>query len=77
MLAQLPVTTYRHGNAPAATAGDGSLCAVCQCDYEEGDRLTHLPCRHAFHRDCVEKWLDSYSRHCPVCKETVCKDLPA
>lgn len=71
IIAKLPASRFR-GSALSTTAGDSSLCAVCQCEYEDGDEVTHLPCRHAYHKGCVEKWLESYSRSCPVCKENVC-----
>jgi hypothetical protein len=79
VLAQLPTRVFRRprggagaSSAAAGVAGDAELCAVCQADYEEGEVLATLPCRHCYHRDCVNNWLESYSRACPVCKEAVC-----
>lgn len=42
-------------------------CPVCLAEFEEGDVLLQLPCRHAFHAECIESWL---KRHvtCPTCR---------
>jgi len=49
--------------------GDHSLdaCTICLDDYEVGDKLRCLPCRHAFHANCIAKWLIERSATCPLC----------
>ena len=42
--------------------------------FEAGEIVTLLPCLHAFHRQCVFKWLGQDST-CPVCKEDLGKLL--
>lgn len=42
-------------------------CAVCLAEFEEGDVLLQLPCRHAFHAECVESWLQRHVT-CPICR---------
>eukprot|EP00249_Psilotum_nudum_P007621 c20702_g1_i1 orf=208-1830(-) len=50
---------------------DGLECAVCLCRYEDTDILRLLPkCKHAFHIDCVGKWLHNRST-CPLCRHRV------
>lgn len=41
-------------------------CAVCMCDYEEGENVLVLPCKHMFHKDCIEQWLTKSSKNCPI-----------
>jgi hypothetical protein len=54
----------------AATGGDDSTCAVCLEEPAPGELVRRLRCMHAFHVDCIDKWLEG-SRVCPVCKMTV------
>ncbi|KAI3970534.1 hypothetical protein MKX01_024181 [Papaver californicum] len=43
-------------------------CSVCLCEFSEKDKLRLLPlCTHAFHMDCIDKWLLSNST-CPLCR---------
>ncbi|KAI8901687.1 hypothetical protein BC833DRAFT_576274 [Globomyces pollinis-pini] len=47
--------------------GDEATCTICLCEYEEGDRLRQLGCKHHFHKECIDEWLHLNSK-CPLCK---------
>ena len=32
-------------------------CVICRCEYEDGDTLSTLPCKHHYHTDCIKDWL--------------------
>ncbi|GMT27319.1 hypothetical protein PFISCL1PPCAC_18616 [Pristionchus fissidentatus] len=42
-------------------------CTVCMCEFEEDDEVRSLPCAHAFHSRCIDRWL-SYNKKCPNCR---------
>jgi hypothetical protein len=42
-------------------------CALCIEDYTEGDLLRELHCGHRYHAECVDEWLTTSKRTCPVC----------
>ena len=49
----------------------GLECAVCLSKFEDVEILRLLPkCRHAFHIDCVDQWLEKHSS-CPLCRHKV------
>ncbi|RPA96489.1 hypothetical protein L873DRAFT_1694515 [Choiromyces venosus 120613-1] len=43
-------------------------CPVCQEDFEQGQDLRVLPCRHSFHPDCIDPWLLNVAGSCPLCR---------
>ncbi|KAI9336018.1 hypothetical protein DFJ73DRAFT_850983 [Zopfochytrium polystomum] len=55
----------------------GGTCAICVSDFEAGEMLKRLPCRHVFHSECIDPWLLGVARPmrkstmhatCPLCK---------
>ncbi|CAM8969372.1 unnamed protein product [Rhodiola kirilowii] len=48
-------------------------CYICLDEYEEGDNIRVLPCRHEYHMSCVDKWLKEIHGVCPLCRGDVCK----
>lgn len=49
-------------------------CAVCIENYKPKDVVRILPCKHIFHRLCIDPWLLEH-RTCPMCKLDVIKAL--
>ncbi|XP_069747160.1 E3 ubiquitin-protein ligase RNF149-like isoform X1 [Narcine bancroftii] len=49
-------------------------CAVCIEGYRYRDVVRILPCKHVFHRMCIDPWLLEH-RTCPMCKLDVIKAL--
>lgn len=46
-------------------------CLVCLDDYEPDNELRVMSCRHAFHKECVDKWLTVGRNNCPACRTKV------
>ncbi|KAK7353191.1 hypothetical protein VNO80_18631 [Phaseolus coccineus] len=45
-------------------------CVICQVEYEDGEALVALQCEHAYHADCISKWLQ-IKKVCPICSNEV------
>uniref|UniRef100_A0A3Q2YCB6 RING finger protein 150 n=1 Tax=Hippocampus comes TaxID=109280 RepID=A0A3Q2YCB6_HIPCM len=71
-ISKLQVRTIRKGDQE--TEGDFDNCAVCIEGYKANDVVRILPCRHLFHKSCVDPWLLDH-RTCPMCKMNILKAL--
>ncbi|NP_001304388.1 E3 ubiquitin-protein ligase ATL42-like precursor [Glycine max] len=50
---------------------EGLECAVCLSKFEDVEILRLVPkCKHAFHIDCIDHWLEKHST-CPICRHRV------
>ncbi|KAG0314762.1 hypothetical protein BGZ99_007865 [Dissophora globulifera] len=56
------------GMRNATTLGDSTRCLVCMSEYEEGEDMRALNCKHGFHVECIDKWLTTGANKCPVCR---------
>lgn len=58
----------------ASHTGNDSLedasCVICLCEYEPGEIVRFLPCKHHFHKDCVDVWL-RLDKACCLCKQDI------
>ncbi|KAI8893730.1 hypothetical protein BC833DRAFT_624601 [Globomyces pollinis-pini] len=45
---------------------DDAVCSICLSEYEEGEFLRQLGCKHHFHKDCIDEWLHRNGK-CPLC----------
>jgi len=69
--AGFPVGRFEHavqGIRDVTTLGDATKCLVCMSEYEEGEDMRALKCRHGFHQECIDKWLTTGANKCPVCR---------
>ena len=45
-----------------------TACGIWQEDFEEGDDIKILPCKHAFKAEAIMKWLTEEKAECPICR---------
>ncbi|CAK9212801.1 unnamed protein product [Sphagnum troendelagicum] len=58
---------------PFHDSDEEAQCYICLVEYEEGDAIRTLPCKHEYHKDCVDKWLTEVHGVCPLCRGNVCE----
>lgn len=46
------------------------VCAICREKLSSNERLSELPCRHFYHKDCISSWLTNRNT-CPLCRHSV------
>uniref|UniRef100_A0A671KZW0 Si:dkeyp-86f7.4 n=1 Tax=Sinocyclocheilus anshuiensis TaxID=1608454 RepID=A0A671KZW0_9TELE len=47
-------------------------CVVCTDSFKHNEKVTVLPCRHLYHKKCIEPWLLEHPT-CPMCKFHILK----
>lgn len=45
-------------------------CSICMDPVEMGSEVTVLPCKHWFHGNCIELWLNQHNT-CPHCRRPI------
>jgi hypothetical protein len=49
---------------------EDASCVICLCAYEPGEMVRTLPCKHHFHAQCIDEWLQ-LDKSCALCKQDV------
>ena len=65
----IPKVKYCKANPPPSI-DSSEVCSICLCDYEDGEFVRILPCKHVFHPECVDTWLKRNSS-CPACRLSI------
>lgn len=81
LLSKLDEGVPRRGTAPLSLverlprvrsrACGSAECGVCLSAFATDVEVVQLPCRHAFHAECISKWLTEFRSTCPLCATTV------
>ena len=50
--------------------GQENTCVICMDAFRKRQALRELPCKHRFHKGCIDKWLKRRAE-CPICKERI------
>ncbi|KAL2518601.1 E3 ubiquitin ligase BIG BROTHER-related [Abeliophyllum distichum] len=66
-IASLPSVNYK---SQGIQDGSSDSCVICRLEYEDGDTLTVLSCKHSYHPECINNWL-RINKVCPVCSAEV------
>ena len=72
MVIEEVLPAVRFDELAACVGGD---CAVCLSGIGGGDEVRRLSnCRHAFHRGCLDRWMEHDQRTCPLCRAPLIPD---
>jgi len=67
LISSLPLSKF----VPETPSSSNSeRCVICRLEYEGGDIILTLPCKHQYHSDCIKNWLQ-IKKVCPVCNVEV------
>ncbi|XP_038695821.1 E3 ubiquitin ligase BIG BROTHER-related-like [Tripterygium wilfordii] len=66
-IASLPSVNYKAGSSQNE---NNDSCVICRLNYEDGETLTVLSCKHSYHSECINNWLKMH-KVCPLCSAEV------
>lgn len=69
-LSKIPLKNLKSGDNEVTA--DSECCAICIEPYQISETVRTLPCKHQFHKCCVDPWLLEH-RTCPMCKMDILK----
>lgn len=49
--------------------GEGLECVICLSSISKKEQAYALRCDHIFHKSCMDRWLKSKGRTCPLCRD--------
>ena len=64
------INTLPLQNVTERLSDDDRTCAVCLNDMDIGEEVRIMPCKHLFHKDCVDEWL-RVNASCPTCRWSI------
>ncbi|GFT34128.1 protein goliath [Nephila pilipes] len=64
-LDKIPVKTVKSDDSDRDD--EYECCAICIEPFQHGELVRSLPCKHSFHKICIDPWLLE-QRSCPMCK---------
>ncbi|GBN03826.1 Protein goliath [Araneus ventricosus] len=64
-LDKIPVKTVKSDDSEHDD--EYECCAICIEPFQHGELIRSLPCKHCFHKICIDPWLLE-QRSCPMCK---------
>lgn len=44
-------------------------CPICLEFYKVGEYKRTLSCNHTYHKKCVDRWIKSNDKFCPICRQ--------
>ncbi|CAN1139173.1 Brassinosteroid-responsive RING protein 1 [Linum perenne] len=71
----VPVITYSSFLISGEMDGDTAACTVCMEEISGEEKIRELyNCRHVFHKECVDRWVDEGRLNCPLCRSNLFPD---
>ncbi|KAM0033110.1 putative transcription factor C2H2 family [Helianthus debilis subsp. tardiflorus] len=68
------VFSYKYSLSDCQNPPVTSDCVVCLNGFADGDHVRKLDCRHVFHKECFDGWLDQLNFKCPLCRSPLVTD---
>lgn len=60
--------SYKYNRSTTLDGTGGSDCVVCLSRLKNGEYVRRLACKHVFHKECFDGWLDHLNFNCPLCR---------
>ncbi|KAJ1982351.1 hypothetical protein H4R35_000304 [Dimargaris xerosporica] len=62
------INNLQQSAVTAADLEETKECSICRDDFNVGENVVRLPCKHFFHDPCIKQWLRTNGT-CPICRK--------
>ncbi|KAB2091329.1 hypothetical protein E1A91_A03G186900v1 [Gossypium mustelinum] len=70
----LPVARFEDlkFSAGCCNAAEEEVCSICLVEFDNDDAVSQIQkCKHVFHMNCIEKWMERCHFTCPLCRSVL------
>lgn len=57
------------------TEFDQEMCVICLEEFDDKEKFRKLPCKHIFHKKCIDHWVMYSKTACPICNDEIFNSL--
>ncbi|CAN0926998.1 RING-H2 finger protein ATL18 [Linum grandiflorum] len=67
----VPLARAKQRQSTTATSDEEDSCSICLAELADTSACRLSRCKHVFHLECIEKWVERDHFTCPLCRNFI------